>query len=103
MRCLLIDFTNAFDSVDHFTLIRKLAEYGLEQHIIDWIAYFPGNRTQYTKVRTKITGTKALNRSIVQGSGVGPCLFIIPVIDLRPTGSTNHMVQYADNTTLLIP
>ena len=46
---------------------------------------------------------KAINLSIVQGSGVGPCLFIIVIADLKPTGITNHLVKYADDTTLLVP
>ena len=103
VRRLLIDCTKAFDSVDHAILIRKLAEYGLEQNVIDWIVSFLSDRTQYTKVDTNISGTKAISLSVVQDSGVGPCLFIILVIDLRPTGSTNHMVKYADDTSLSVP
>ena len=45
-----------------------------------------------------------MNRSIVQGSGVGPSLFINFVTDLRPQGSTNHIItKYADDTSLLVP
>ena len=46
---------------------------------------------------------KAINLSIVQGSGVGPCLFIILIADLRPAETTNHLVKYADDATLLVP
>ena len=42
---------------------------------------------------------KAINLSIVQGSGVGPCLFIILIADLRPAGTTNHLVKYANDAT----
>ena len=58
--------------------------------------------TQFTKVGTKISGMKAINLSIVQGSEVGPCLFIILIADLRPAGTTNHLVKYADDATLLV-
>ena len=59
-------------------------------------------RTQFTKVGNKISGTNEINHSIVQGSGVGPCLLIILVSDIKPTGSTNHMVKYADDTSFLV-
>ena len=59
--------------------------------------------TQFTKVGTKISGMKAINLSIVQGSEVEPCLFIILIADLRPAGTTNHSVKYADDATLLVP
>ena len=55
------------------------------------------------KVGTKISGMKVINLSIVQGSGVGPCLFIILIADLRPAGTTNQLVKYADDATLLVP
>ena len=47
--------------------------------------------------------TKLINRSIVQGSGIGPTLFIICIADLRPTESTNFITKYADDSSLLVP
>ena len=47
--------------------------------------------------------TKLINRSIVQGSGIEPTLFIICIADLRPTGSTNYITKYADDSSLLVP
>ena len=46
---------------------------------------------------------RIITRSIVQGSGIWPTLFIIFVIDLRPLGLTNHITKYADDTSLLVP
>ena len=39
------------------------------------------------------------NRSIVQGSGIGPTLFVICIIDLKPAGSTNYVTKYADDAS----
>ena len=55
---------------------------------------------QFTKIGTKC---RALSQLIVQESGLDPCLFNILIIDLKPTGTTNHIVKYADDTSLLIP
>ena len=38
----------------------------------------------------------------VQGSGIGPTLFVICIIDLRPIGSTNYVTKYADDGSLLV-
>ena len=46
---------------------------------------------------------KLINRSIVQGSGIGPTLFIICIADLKPTGSTYYITKYADDSSLLVP
>ena len=90
------------DSVDDAIIVKKLVDLGLEQCIIDWVVSFLSDRQQYTKVGHKTSGTGIINRSIVQCSGVGPSLFIVLVIDLRPQGSTNHMTKYADDTSLLV-
>ena len=84
-------------------IVKKLVVLGLDQNIIDWVVSFLSDRQQCTKGGHKTSATRIINRSIVQGSGVGPSLFIVLVIDLRPQGSTNHMTKYADDTSLLVP
>ena len=45
----------------------------------------------------------AINSSIIQGSGLGPALFVINAHDLHPIYPTNLMFKYADDTYLIIP
>ena len=47
--------------------------------------------------------TRAINRSIVQGSGKEPTLFTICIINLQPIGLTNRITKYADDSSLLVP
>ena len=47
--------------------------------------------------------TRAINRSIVQGSESGLTLFTICIIDLQLRGATNHICKYADDSSLLVP
>ena len=42
-------------------------------------------------------------RSIAQGSGLGPTLFTICIIDLQPIGSSNRITKYADDCSLMAP
>ena len=39
----------------------------------------------------------------MQGSGIGPTLFIIFIIDLQPIGQSHHLTKYADDCSLLVP
>ena len=39
---------------------------------------------------------------IVQGSGIGPCLFIDYIMDLKHISSFNTILKYADDNTLLV-
>ena len=52
--------------------------HGLDQYVIEWVLVVGPS----LQVGTKISGMKTINLSIVQGSGVGPCLFIILIADL---------------------
>jgi hypothetical protein len=44
-----------------------------------------------------------INRSIVQGSGIGPYLFIKYIGDLKALGDRNTIIKFADDCTLLVP
>jgi len=45
----------------------------------------------------------SLMRSIVQGSGIGPTLFIMFAYDLKPLDILNYFIKYTDDATLLSP
>ena len=47
--CLLIDFTKAFDSVDHLTLVVKLKNLNIADNIIQCVVLFLTNRNQFIK------------------------------------------------------
>ena len=67
------------------------------------MASFLTNRNQFVKTGEEWSFTRAINRSIVQGSGIGLTLFTICIIDLQPLGTTNHICKYADDLSLLVP
>ena len=64
---------------------------------------FLTDRNQFGKVGEMWSFTKLINRSIVQGSGIWTDAFIICIADIRPTGSTNYITKYADDSRLLVP
>ena len=41
-------------------------------------------------------------QSIIQGSGIGPCLYFIYASDIRTLLPQNIIIKYADDTTLLV-
>ena len=43
-----------------------------------------------------------VTQSIIQGSGIGPCLYLIYASDLRTLFLQNVIIKYADDTTLLV-
>ena len=103
VRCFLIDFSRAFDSVSHTILLDKLSMYGCPQVVISWLANFLTDRTQSVASFSGISNKLAITRSIIQGSGIGPTAFIAMIADLQPSHKTTKLCKYADDLTVVIP
>ena len=53
-----IDLKKAFDTIDHATLLRKLANYGLDLGSLRFFASYLGNRSQKCYTEEKITDSQ---------------------------------------------
>ena len=49
------------------------------------------------------SSTAEINTSIIQGSGIGPMLYVVMESDLCTLSAMNVLVKYADDTNLLVP
>ena len=103
VRCLLIDFSKAFDIVDRSLLMLKLENLSLPLEIKAWIASFLSNRTQATKINSLTSSFLPTNLGVVQGSVLGPSLFSLMVSDLHTVCGCNDLCKYADDLTLIVP
>jgi hypothetical protein len=103
VRCMMIDFTKAFDTVDHAIVLRKMNALNMPASIKNWIINFLTGRSQITKIFNVYSSRLAINRSIVQGSGVGPSLYIVMESDLHALCIQNVIFKFADDTNLLVP
>ena len=83
VRAILIDFTKAFDIADHSVLMSKLAELQLPGNIYSWIGSFLSKRNQISRFNGAISKLASFNRGFVQGSDIGPKLFVILALDLN--------------------
>ena len=103
VRCLLVDFSKAFDTVPHSTLFDKLESQGCPQYVINWLASYLTDRTLSLATSGGLSPPVPITRSIIQGSGIGPTSFIAYIADLKPLSSTNIYSKYADDLTILCP
>ena len=105
VRLFAMDFSKAFDSVNHELLSYKLKEVPLNTFIIIWyFKSFPENRQQCVIYNSFRGQWKCVNRGTTQGSVSGPYLFCVFINDLE-IGIDNHLAlfKYADDSTLIIP
>ena len=72
-----VDFSKAFDSVSHSKLFARLASYGIKGNLLQWLCEFFSERTHQTRVGTALSPPAELFSGVVQGSGVGPLMFLV--------------------------
>jgi hypothetical protein len=97
-----IDYQKAFDAVSHSKLLAKLSAYGIEGNIRDWISNFLSSRTQQTKVGSALSDVGNLSSGVVQGSVIGPLLFLLYINDVVPLLTDDRCTckLYADDLKL---
>ena len=62
---IFIDFTKAFDTVDHEILLHKLHRYGIRGHVNDFFRSYLTNRTQYTYVNGVRSDVRSISCSVI--------------------------------------
>jgi predicted urease superfamily metal-dependent hydrolase len=104
VRCLCVDFSTAFDVVDHNILSTKLTQLQLPAQIFHWLLSFLPGRMQHVKVGIAMSAARPTNRGTIQGSEIGPIYYVFMASDLRALSRTiNELFKYASDTTLLVP
>ena len=100
---IALDFSKAFDTLNHFTLANNLASLPLPDNIYNLLISFLSNRSHSTIHNNKLSSILPINSSVVQGSVLGPSTFIINASTLKPKHQQNNIVKFADDTYLIIP
>jgi len=96
----IIDFSKAFDVAKHAILLSKLSAFDLPPPILNWIIAFLTDRAQVSKTPDgQFSIMHPITRSIIQGSGIGPTLWLVMASDLRCISDINLLFKYADDTT----
>ena len=94
---IFFDFAKAFDLVDHEVLLTKL-QLHLPNWLTSWIAAYLSDRKQRVVVSGTKTDWKSVEAGVIQGSVLGPVLFLIFISDINevlPQGV--DLQKYADD------
>ena len=99
---LLIDFSKAFDMVDHKILIEKLDHYGIRGNMLNWFRSYLYDRKQYVVVNSTSSSSKTIKYGVPQGSILGPLLFLIYINDMPQISNVAKFIFFADDANIII-
>ena len=98
---IFLDLSKAFDIIDHNILLHKLTYYGFRGKALDGFSSYLSKRKQYIIHNNEKSTMEKLTCGVLQGSILGPLLFILYVNDIVNTSSVLEFVLFADDTTIL--
>ena len=100
VEAVMLDFSKAFDMVNHSDLLKKMERYGVRGQERRWFQNYLTGRRQRVCLGEAKSGWTDIKRGVPQGSILGPLLFTIFVNDLPKIIGKCDMKQYADDTTI---
>jgi hypothetical protein len=86
-----------FDVFSHEILLRKLSKLGIKDTALNWFTSYLQERQQRVDINGSISSSRALNISVLQGSILGPILFLCYINDLHLCTSL-FSCMFADDT-----
>jgi len=100
-----IDFSKAFDTVRHSTLLERLAELDIPDQIYNWLVNFFAGHSHWTEYHGQQSTVQMINASIIQGSAIGPASYVVTAADLNVTTPGKAMCKFAGDTYryLIVP
>ena len=95
---LFLDLKKAFDVCSHSILLTKLKYMGIKNVALNWFSSYLSDRSQYVDLNGSHSQHKFIRISVMQGSILGPILFLCYINDLYKA-SNLFTLMFADNTS----
>ena len=100
MDTIYLDFSKAFDKVDHHILVQKVKNMGISGNLGMWISTFLMGRTQSVKIDGIVSEKIEILSGVPQGSVLGPILFLIYIADIGSKSKSKAYI-YVDDSKVL--
>ena len=98
---IFLDFSEAFDTVNHSILLDKLYNYGIRDNALEWFRSYLAGRKQFVAYNGISSGQKTVKCGFPQGSILGPLLFLLYINDLYHVCNNSSPILFADDTNLV--
>ena len=94
---IFLDLKKAFDVCSHPILLKKLEKSGIKGSTLNWFKSYLSKRSQCVEVGGALSEPRPIDISVLQGSILGPILFLIMINDL-PDSSNLTTYLFADDS-----
>ncbi len=101
VRMLFVDYSLAFNTIVPATLVAKLQTLGLNRSLCSWILDFLTGRSQVVRMGNNTSSPLTLNTGAPQGCVLSPLLYSLYTHDCTATHSSNVIVKFANDTTVI--
>ena len=101
VRVLSVDFSKAFDSLPHRTIVDSVLRFALPRQAIVWISSFLRDRRQRVSCNNSLSDWCSCASGVPQGSVIGPLLFCLSIDSLSTVCQNSALFKYADDVTVL--
>ena len=97
---ILTDLQKAFDTIDHDLFLQKVYALDFLKHTVNWFQSYFSNRSFLVNLGNNFSHPASVSCSVLQGSILGPLLFLIYVNDMSQAIECD-LFLYADDTCLV--
>ena len=94
---IYLDMHKAFDRVPHQRLLLKLRMLGIADGLLNWLSSFLSDRQTVVKINDSYSSPHDITSGVIQGSVLGPTLFLMYVNDIFSIVKRGRAFMFADD------